>query len=100
MDQRRPLTLERARELRSRQTTIERLLWQQLRNRKLCGYKFRRQAPIGPFIVDFLCIAACVVIELDGSTGIVVPSMEVSAVFSAEFTVRAYLYFTATHMLA
>ncbi len=42
-------------------------LWHQLRDRRLMGHKFRRQHSIGPFIADFACIAARLVIELDGS---------------------------------
>jgi len=57
----------RARELRGALTDAEQLLWQCLRNRQL-GTKFRRQVPIGPFIVDFYCHEARLVIELDGET--------------------------------
>jgi very-short-patch-repair endonuclease len=47
-------------------TFAERLLWAQLRQRELDGFKFRRQHPIGRFIVDFVCIEARVVVEIDG----------------------------------
>lgn len=43
------------------------LLWRELRNRNLNGWKFRRQAPIGPFIVDFYCAEKKLIIEVDGS---------------------------------
>ncbi len=56
-----------ARELRKTGTDAELLLWQRLRNRRMNGYKFRRQAPMGSYIVDFLCTEAKLVIELDGS---------------------------------
>jgi very-short-patch-repair endonuclease len=56
-----------AKTLRKSLTDAERWLWQRLRNRGLSGYKFRRQHPIGPFVVDFACIEKGVVIELDGS---------------------------------
>ena len=59
--------LEFARELRRRQTDAERHLWHHLRNRALMGCKFRRQHPVGPYIVDFICLDAALVIELDGS---------------------------------
>ncbi|GIW93854.1 MAG: hypothetical protein KatS3mg110_1895 [Pirellulaceae bacterium] len=59
-------SIRKARELRARQTKAERLLWNVLRNRRLCGLRFRRQHPIGPFIVDFACIEKRIVIELDG----------------------------------
>jgi adenine-specific DNA-methyltransferase len=47
-------------------TFAERLLWARLRQRELDGFKFRRQHPIGRFIVDFVCIEARVVVEIDG----------------------------------
>ena len=62
------ITLQRAKRLRHTQTSAERQLWKILRNRKLAGYKFRRQVPFGPFIVDFYCSSARLVIELDGSS--------------------------------
>ncbi|MEJ2566862.1 MAG: endonuclease domain-containing protein [Gammaproteobacteria bacterium] len=57
---------ERARALRVRQTDAERLLWFRLRNRQLCGCKFRRQQVMGAYIVDFVCMEPKLVIELDG----------------------------------
>ncbi len=47
-------------------TDAERRLWSVLRSRRLLGYKFRRQRPIGPFIVDFACIEHRLVVEADG----------------------------------
>jgi very-short-patch-repair endonuclease len=47
-------------------TDAERLLWRHLRNRELGGWKFRRQYPVGPFIVDFICVEKNVVLEVDG----------------------------------
>jgi adenine-specific DNA-methyltransferase len=58
---------ELARRLRRNQTDVERRLWYALRNRRFAGFKFRRQQPIGPFVVDFVCFEAKLVIELDGS---------------------------------
>lgn len=55
-----------ARRLRRDRTDAERKLWSRLRDRRLCGVRFRRQHPIGPFIVDFCSIEANLVIELDG----------------------------------
>ena len=55
-----------ARELRVNSTDAERSLWQRLRNRQLGGHKFRRQVTIGPFIADLVCVAAGVVVEIDG----------------------------------
>ncbi|WP_225589490.1 DUF559 domain-containing protein [Pseudoxanthomonas sp. PXM01] len=58
---------ERERYLRQEQTEAERVLWWQLRNRRLLGWKFRRQYRIGPYFADFACPEAGLVIELDGS---------------------------------
>jgi type I restriction enzyme M protein len=55
-----------ARALRKNQTEIEGHLWQFLRGRQLGGYKFRRQHPIGAFVVDFYCPEKKLAIELDG----------------------------------
>ena len=57
----------RTRSLRATQTEAERALWQRLRDRQLNGWKFRRQHRIGPYIVDFICLSAGLVLELDGS---------------------------------
>ncbi len=59
-------TKDRARNLRQRSTDAERLLWRHLRDRQLAGLKFRRQHPLGNFIVDFVCVEHQLVIELDG----------------------------------
>ena len=61
-----PQTLQKAQALRQNQTDAEGLLWHYLRNKQLDGYKFRRQQPIGPYIVDFACLSRKVLIELDG----------------------------------
>jgi very-short-patch-repair endonuclease len=61
---RRPVTP--ARRLRANMTDAERKLWFALRDRRLAGYKFRRQVPVGSFIVDFLSYPARLVIEVDG----------------------------------
>jgi hypothetical protein len=55
-----------ARYLRKNQTVAEQTLWFELRHRTLDGWKFRRQAPIATYIVDFLCVDAKLTIELDG----------------------------------
>ncbi len=55
-----------ARKLRREDTRAEELLWNSLRKSQLEGLKFRRQVPIGPYIVDFLCIAHRLIVELDG----------------------------------
>ena len=56
-----------ARRLRHDMTDAERRLWHYLRRRQLLGYRFRRQFPIGPYIVDFACLEAKLIIEVDGS---------------------------------
>jgi very-short-patch-repair endonuclease len=61
-----PSSLPLARGLRRNQTDAERLLWGKLRGRRLAGWKFKRQVPIGPFIVDFCCSDAWLIVELDG----------------------------------
>ena len=58
---------ERARQLRSESTLFEQSFWQRVRAGRLGGFKFRRQQPIGPYIVDFVCQQARLVVELDGS---------------------------------
>jgi type I restriction enzyme R subunit len=55
------------RDLRQQQTTAEALLWELLRNRRLRGFKFRRQHQIGRYVADFYCREAQLVIECDGS---------------------------------
>ncbi len=55
-----------ARKLRKQPTKAENLLWQNLRNRQLEGFKFRRQQPLGPYIVDFVNFEERIVIEIDG----------------------------------
>ena len=57
---------EIARQLRQSSTPTEALLWSQLRARQVNGRKWRRQQPIGPFIVDFFCAELSTVIEIDG----------------------------------
>ena len=55
-----------ARKLRSSQTDAERKLWFCLRDRRLAGLKFRRQMPLGRYVVDFCCESAHLIIEVDG----------------------------------
>ena len=55
-----------ARKLRREQTEWERLLWAKLRDRRVDGLKFRRQRPIGPYVADFVCEEAMLIVELDG----------------------------------
>jgi very-short-patch-repair endonuclease len=57
------LQKSRARKLRKNLTDVENKLWSRLRGRQLNGVKFRRQQPIGPFIVDFCCVERRLVVE-------------------------------------
>jgi very-short-patch-repair endonuclease len=52
--------------MRSAMTPAELRLWLRLRNRQLGGLRFRRQAPIGPYIVDFFCPERNLIVEVDG----------------------------------
>ncbi|MBZ9672220.1 endonuclease domain-containing protein [Mesorhizobium sp. B2-1-8] len=56
-----------ARSLRRAMTEAEGRLWQELRDRRLDGIKFRRQMPFGKYVADFVCIEASLIIEIDGS---------------------------------
>lgn len=60
------IQLERAKILRKNMTEAETVLWYRLRAHRLQGFKFKRQKPLGPFIVDFVCMEYKVVIEVDG----------------------------------
>jgi very-short-patch-repair endonuclease len=64
---RKPGATTKARALRQNETEAEYRLWSELRNRLLNGYKFARQIPLGPYVVDFLCREKRLVVELDGS---------------------------------
>ena len=59
-------TLNQAKILRKNMTAQEKVLWNILRNNKFYGLKFRRQVPIGNYVVDFVCEIHNLIIELDG----------------------------------
>jgi very-short-patch-repair endonuclease len=61
-----PAVRQAARDNRKNPITTERLLWNALRDRQFFGRKFRRQHPVGPFILDFYCVEARLAIEIDG----------------------------------
>jgi very-short-patch-repair endonuclease len=61
------LPRDTARRLRADATEAEQKLWAQLRKRQLYGFQFRRQYSIGPFFVDFICLDARLIIEVDGA---------------------------------
>ena len=58
--------VDNARRLRAEATDAEGLLWLMLRDRRFGGFKFRRQAPVAPYILDFYCSQARAAVELDG----------------------------------
>jgi len=60
------MTRSLARQLRENQTQVEKRLWYRIRSRQIHGAKFRRQATIGRYIVDFACFEHQLIIELDG----------------------------------
>jgi very-short-patch-repair endonuclease len=55
-----------AKQLRGQMTDAEQRLWYRLRAHRFHGLKFKRQAPIGPYVVDFICFEHRLIIELDG----------------------------------
>ena len=59
-------SVSRSRTLRSNGTDAEGRFWGMVRNRQIAGYKFVRQFPIGPYVADFACREAALVVELDG----------------------------------
>ncbi|HZP79773.1 MAG TPA: endonuclease domain-containing protein [Pseudolabrys sp.] len=60
------MSLQHAKQLRSKMTDAEWRLWYRLRAHRFAGYKFKRQVPIGPYVVDFACLRHQIVIEVDG----------------------------------
>jgi very-short-patch-repair endonuclease len=62
-----PVVNHRTRALRRTATDVETKLWSSLKNRALNGFKFVRQAPVGPYIADFLCRERKLIVEVDGS---------------------------------
>jgi very-short-patch-repair endonuclease len=60
--------IRRARALRRQSVPSEARLWRRLRDRRLAGFKFVRQEPVGPFVTDFVCREAKLVVEVDGAT--------------------------------
>jgi very-short-patch-repair endonuclease len=68
MDATSPITRARAKRLRANMNLPERRLWWALRKSGLDGLKFRRQHPLGPFVLDFYCHAARLAVEVDGGS--------------------------------
>ena len=63
-----PWRTNRSRALRSRQVGAEEKLWEELRSRRLSGFKFVRQTPIGSYFADFVCRERRLIVEVDGAT--------------------------------
>jgi adenine-specific DNA-methyltransferase len=61
-----PTLLANARALRANSTDAKRHLWYYLCHRRMSGYRFHRQMPIGRFVADFVCLRARLIVELDG----------------------------------
>ena len=61
-----PVTVPLARKLRLTPTDAEIRLWSRLRRKQLKGFRFRRQHPFGPYVVDFFCAEAKLIVEVDG----------------------------------
>lgn len=80
-----------SRQLRNDATDAERLLWSSLRGFKKFGLHFRRQVPIGPYIADFACHSAKIIIELDGSQHGELPNRAYDARRDAFLQSRGYL---------
>ena len=70
----RGITLDHAKSLGSNQTDAEWRLWGSLRAKRFAGYKFKRQQPLGSYIVDFVCFKRRLVVEVDGSQHMDSPS--------------------------
>ena len=71
--------VELCRALRAEQTEAEAMLWEVVRGRRTLGAKFRRQHPIGPYVVDFFCPACALVVEVDGGVHLVYGAREADA---------------------
>ncbi len=63
-----PTTRQRAKALRRNLTDAERILWSKLKGKQVNGWQFRKQHPVGPYIADFACVRAKLVIEVDGDS--------------------------------
>jgi adenine-specific DNA-methyltransferase len=89
-EERSALIKQFAREMRHAPTDAERRLWYFLRDRRLGGYKFRRQHPVGNYIADFACIEGRLIVELDGGQHAEIFQQEKDKVKTAFFTERGF----------
>jgi len=60
------VTISLAQRLRKNPTDAETRLWSRLRRKQLAGFRFRRQVPLGPYVADFVCLEARLIVEADG----------------------------------
>jgi len=60
------MSIAQAKKLRSDMTDAERRLWYRLRAHRFDGHKFKRQVPVGPYVVDFACVGQKLIVEVDG----------------------------------
>jgi adenine-specific DNA-methyltransferase len=79
-----------ARELRQQATDAETRLWYHLRGRRLHGFRFRRQHPIGPYFADFVCLEVGLIVELDGGQHNTVKGLDHDAIRSDVLAARGF----------
>ena len=93
--------VELSKELRRNQTPVENELWEKLRDKRLCGLKFRRQYAIGRYIADFYCSKAYLVIEIDGKIHEVIAKKEYDQILEDDIKARGIriLRFTNEHIM-
>jgi very-short-patch-repair endonuclease len=80
----------RARSLRRDSTNAERIIWNALRAHRLQGASFRRQTPIGPYIADFVCHEAKLIVEIDGAQHFETRHVQRDAVRSSFLKTKGY----------
>jgi very-short-patch-repair endonuclease len=79
-----PKRIRLAQSIRKAKVPAEALLWRVLRNRTLAGFKFRRQHPIGSYVVDFACLAYKLIVEVNGVSHLEPKNDEVRSIFLKE----------------
>ena len=79
-----------ARTLRKNETEAEQIVWSWLRNRQVNGLKFRRQQPIGDYVVDFVCLDKLLIVEIDGGNHNTDKSIEKDEIRTKWLEARGY----------
>jgi very-short-patch-repair endonuclease len=79
-----------ARKLRQQATDAEARLWYHLRGRRLQGFRFRRQHPIGPYFADFVCLEVGLIVELDGGQHNTCKGLDHDAIRSEVLAARGF----------